>query len=346
MNTKKTGLLRKAFNYAGTAFLAVHFGASSLVGDVNDRTAEEAARLGLNEAELRQLAATPFNTFYPEDKAAYAVPLLQGLFKVYGEFKSEHNHAKNATTSYEFFGASVRNPLYGHKGVLDILTLGTTRTLFPCSVVVSSGKLAAERIKGVITGLSNPQNFPGVVEDYQKLFLIHEIAHCDQSPRETREAMERNADIVSIDFYLKHGGNPEVVKTIIYGRAITAMTSFIVSTPQDKDSDGPHDYIMGPALHHRFIDGSGPVFSPAAIRAGYIEAVKTLGQLAGGDMLSLYNQKELAVLAHAALLRPDVSLSPAARHILQLHREANDFFMTPRPAPKADPRPFCGPCLS
>lgn len=332
MKTPKTGRLSRVFSYACAAFLAVQPGASSITTDPDDRTAAEAARLGLDESELRQLSQSPFKVFYPENNTADAVPVP----------RNAHNDVKETTSHDNFLGKSLQHTFFG---------IRISGALFPCTVLAPSERLTLQSIKESFTSLYRPEYFPGDARDYQKFFLAHEIAHCDQSRSATNgDVMERDADIAAIDFYLKHDGNPDVVRAVIYSRALNAMTAYITSTPGDGNASAAydsraHDSIMGPALHHRYIDGSGPAFSPGDVKAGYIEAAKALKTLAGDDRLSLHNHEDLSALARTAL-RTDMSLSPAARHILLLHQEAIDFFMKPGDTPKAAPLPMRRPDIS
>ena len=251
---KLPGTLRRIFAAAAAAVLASQFGAATLLGMATDRTAEEAARLGLNEARLSKVAQAAFNIHYPEDRAAYLVPMLQGFFSVGAKLHDENTFARKRNENYEFYGMAFKHPLFGYDGLLDRATFHATSKFAQCNIIISSDALRLDKVKRMLTGMDSRQvaNFPGEIKDYQKIFLLHELAHCRQIPSTDIEMLETGADIASLSDYLAHGGNKDVARAIMYGRVINGVMAYL----SDADAEsGGRLYAMGPILNHRFFGG-------------------------------------------------------------------------------------------
>ena len=326
---KPLGPLRRAFQYVSAAVLAVHFGGPVAIGFFNDRTAEQAHRLGLSETTLRGLTKAKFNIFYPEDKASYQVPMLQGLFKAHTRMREENKYAQGKY--YDFYGVSFKNAVHGYRGVVDVLTLNLASKISRCSVVVPSDKLEIERLQQSFTGM-NPEkirHFPGTLKDYKALMLLHEIYHCNQNPYDTGEARERTADENSMAFFIAQGGNKEAVRSLAYGRTLNGITAFLNNGEEGK---GAQDYVMGPILHHRFFDG--PAMTPAESLQAHKEAAAILIDIAGPqNSYKFYDPDFLYGSVSVALSRTGLAMSPQARIVLTQAREAYEFFTRPAPAP-------------
>lgn len=326
---KLPGTLRRIFA-AAAAVLASQFGAATLLGMATDRTAEEAARLGLNEARLSKVAQAAFNIHYPEDRAAYLVPMLQGFFSVGAKLRDENTFARKRNENYEFYGMAFKHPLFGYDGLLDRATFHATSKFAQCNIIISSDALRLDKVKRMLTGMDSRQvaNFPGEIKDYQKIFLLHELAHCRQIPSTDTEMLETGADIASLSDYLAHGGNKDVARAIMYGRVINGVMAYL----SDADAEsGGRLYAMGPILNHRFF--GGPAITQDESRRAHETVAATLARLAGPEnQIDLYDPGMAYALAGKALAEAS-GLGPQDRLLLTLHREAFEFFMRPRQGP-------------
>lgn len=327
---KPPGTLRRAFTAVAAAVLATQFGASMLIGMATDRTAEEAARLGLDEARLGKVAKTAFNIHYPEDRAAYLVPMLQGFFRVGAVLRDENAFARKRNEHYEFYGMAIKHPSFGYDGFLDKMTLHGTSKLAQCSIIVSSDAMRIDKVKRLFTGI-DPRliaHFPGTIKDYQTIFLLHELHHCRQTPSTDTAMLETGADIASIADYLAHGGSKDVARAVIYGRTLNSVMAYLSDFGAE---DGSRAYAMGPILNHHFF--GGPSMTQDESRRAHETVAETLMRLAGPQNQSaLYDPGMAYALAGKALAEAP-GLGPQERLLLTLHREAFEFFMRPQPRP-------------
>ncbi|MBI2233438.1 MAG: hypothetical protein HYU57_00165 [Micavibrio aeruginosavorus] len=330
-NKNPPGKLRRAFAAAAAVVLAAQFGASTLIGMATDRTAEEAARLGLEEARLRSIAKAAFNTHYPEDKAAYLVPMLQGFFDIGAEMRNENAFARKRDGDYEFYGIALKHPFFGYNGFFDRMTLHAASKLSQCNIVVSSDAMQIDKVKRLFTGLDPRQvaNFPGTIKDYQTIFLLHELHHCSQTPSADTASQETGADIASLDDYLRHGGNRDVARSVMYGRVLLAAMAHTFSATAE---GGEHAYIMGPILNHRFF--GGPAMTQEESRRAHRDAAAILARIdQPRHPIDRSTPGMIYALAGKALAEIK-DIHPQTLAVLRLQREAFEFFMRPQgPAP-------------
>ncbi len=325
---KKMGKLRRIFNYAGAAFLTVHFGVPQLVSQTQNETGDVSDRLGVPVETMSRVSQGRFTILYPESKSslayAYATINRNLIRETHGQYQ-----AAQKGKAYSFYGFAFKNTMFGPKGILDTLTFGQSGKLASCTVFFPSDKLSFETLKNELaTGLENPR-FPGTKEDYLKLLLFHELEHCNQSFRMKADQKETMADRRSFDVYLAEGGNKEVVRGVLYMRTLSAIAALMSDGP-GAENLSPYGKI--PYLYARYF--GGPVIQDKDHEVISREIYQRLNEQARKDGTgALYRHDDILRAADRLLGRPH-SLSPQARTLLIQYKNACEFFENSDELPK------------
>lgn len=327
---KKMGKLRRIFNYAGAAFLTVHFGLPQIIGQTENKTEDVSDRLGVPMETMSRVSQGRFTILYPESKSSLVYVYATANHHLIHETRSQHLAAQKGG-AYSFYGFSYKNTMFGQKGMLDMLTFGQSGKLASCAVFFPSEKLTFETLKNELApGLeSRTPHFPGRKEDYLKLILFHELEHCNQSFRMKADQKETLADRHSFDAYLAEGGNKEVVRSILYMRTLAAISTLMSEGPE-KENLSPYGKI--PYLYARYF--GGPVIQDkdhVLVSREVHSRLKEKAQREG--METFYAHRDILRAAKAVLNDP-APLSPQARALLTQYKNACEFFENPGESPK------------
>ncbi len=328
---KPVSPMRYLFRLAGATVLGANLaGPLMFAADGDQREALE-KDLGLTAEMIRRSTPTKVHMLFPEQKEAaqYAQTQMASTLA-----KSFENYAQIKGARYDFMGLMVHNFLVGPSSLLNAATLNQMPQLTTCVVFVPSDRLELAAIRRAILTLPDDQikNFPGTAKDYRKLSVMHELEHCNQNWHDG-EDNEFRSDRESIKFFLRDGGNPEVVRATIYARSLVAFESFLVS------GDGNHPskrYTMAPALAHQYLDG--PAFDRKDATAAYTDAVRILKQTVEkqrGHMMDLFEARTLHTITRLALNDPSLNIAPKTRLVLELNQKAYMYFITPSALSKA-----------
>lgn len=327
---KPVSPMRYLFRLAGATVLSANLaGPLMFAADGDQREALE-KDLGLTAEIIKRSTPTKVHMLFPEQKEArlYAQSQMSAnLTKTFDGYAS----AKGA--DYNFMGMMVHNFLVGPSSILNAATLNQMPQLTNCVVFVPSDRLKIDAVRRTESTLPDALiiNFPGTAEEYRKLFLLHELEHCNQNSLDGEEN-EFRADRESMKFFLEDGGNPEIIRSVIYSRSMIAFESFLVTGDEDHAAKR---YTMAPTLAHLYLNG--PDFDRKDATAAYTEATKVLLQVnaeRGGHMIDLLNAQVLYSVTDKVLNDPSLKIAPQTRQVLELNQKAYEYFTTPAAAPR------------
>lgn len=338
--TAQPSFLRRAFRMAGAGLVALNLSGPLIFAPLGDQREDLATDLGVTAEIIRRSTPTNVHILYPEQKEALLYAKTQFAGALAAEFE---RYADPKNQPYDFFGLMTHHYLVGPSSLLNFLTLNSLPALTQCTVVVPSGQLTLETIQSALVTLprNEVRNFPGRAEDYRKLHLLHELEHCNQNPK-NRERNELEADLASIQYFLQDGGNPEVVRSTIYIRALNAMEAFLFAGDREDEST---QYTMAPVLAQIYLE-NGPAFDPKDAEPSYREAIKLLNDKARslyGSATDLFLPSLMHQTALAVLNDPELEIRAETRLVLELNVRAYEFFTT---SPPAVAPPLSAPALS
>lgn len=324
--------MRYLFRLAGATVISANLaGPLMFAADGDQREALE-KDLGLTAEMIRRSTPTKVHMLFPEQKEAAQYAQTQMSAHLTKSFQS---YSQIQSDRYDFMGMMVHNFLVGPTSILNAVTLNQMPQLTTCVVFVPSDRLKIAAIRRAQSTLPDTQikNFPGTAEEYRKLFLLHELEHCNQNPRDGEEN-EFRADRESIKFFLQDGGNPEVVRATIYARSMVAFESFLVS---GEESHASKRYTMAPALAHLYLNS--PAFDRQDATDAYTDAIKILTKITaehGGQAIDLLIPRVIYSMTEKALNDQSLKITPQTRQVLELNQKAYEYFTTPASVPKVN----------
>lgn len=230
-------------------------------------------------------------------------------------------------------GTAHKHPLFGNNGPIDKLTLGLSGQIFSCTIILPSKSITLKDLQETILFLpqSSIRNFPGTASDYMKIITAHELTHCNQSiVFDDHSLMEAEADKGALDHFIKTGGNPDIVRSVLYMRTINAMGDALYTEGEVLN------YVANPGLVGRYFNEYAAI-TPQISKDGYSKAGKILQKYASSKSISessLYNASILYGVVNNALYDADFKPEPEVLAVLRLYRDAYEFFTTD-PANKA-----------
>ncbi|AGH98986.1 hypothetical protein [Micavibrio aeruginosavorus] len=332
---KKMGRVRRAFAYAGLGWVGFNLSGPLVIAPVGDQTDHLVRTIDARKDTLRDLAGSHLTILFPEQRAAKAYALTQTNPDLY-----ERLAEGTVGTYYEFFGFQPAQYLVGPNSMLSVATMGLRGPWLQCTVFTPSDRLTMETIRSTLLPIHAPTqvtHLPGTLAEYRRLFLYHEAVHCRDGLKHGAAA-EYNADKKSMQAYLDDGGDPAVVRSLIFMRVLNAMGNHIAyPDPDDQNEEAMaiKEYIMGPTLAHDFL--GGPALPLERASQAHHDAAHVLRTYAQNNRQDSFDMI-MAPLRHAAIIAilsdPDANLSPDVRILLEANRNAYEFFTTP-PGPAA-----------
>ncbi len=331
---KKMGRVRRAFAYAGLGWIGFNLSGPLIIAPIGDQTDHLVRTIDARKHTLRDLAGSHLTILFPEQRAAKSYAITQTNPELY-----ERLAEGTVGHYYEFFGFQPPQYLVGPNSMLSVATMGLRGPWIQCTIFTPSDRLTMDTIRGALLPIHAPtkiEYFPGTLAEYRRLFLYHEAVHCRDGLKHGSEA-EYKADRQSMRAYLDDGGDPAVVRSLIFMRVLNAMENHIAYPDQDDQNEEAvaiKEYIMGPTLAHDFLDG--PALPLERASQAHHEAAHVLRTYAHNNRQDSFDMI-MAPLRHAAitaiLSNPDARLSPDVRIVLEANRDAYEFFTTPQAAP-------------
>jgi hypothetical protein len=213
-------------------------------------------------------------------------------------------------------------------------------------VVLSPQTITPENMRDMITYTNSPfvTNLPGTHADYLKITTLHELEHCRHTTEGApRFVQEYKSDQRALDTYLTEGGDRDVARSWIYFRSNKAL-EYALFLETGVNSTNP--YTMGPALYDQFLakkNSGTDTEGLADLQGAYLDAAYAIEKGAEKYIVPtayLRRPETLYYVTSRLLKDPASDLSPDMRRILELNKEAYEFFTRP-PAPKkvAGPNP-------
>ena len=327
-NQKKIGPLRRAFNYAGAVFLAVYFGGPQMAAHYGDVTDDLAQKLDVPTTAIRAMTRGPSYILHPDSDTAVIFSYLNESPQLRGEILAQNTPEAKDSEFYDFFGIAYAHPLFGPGGYLNKMTFGQSGQLSPCYVLYPSDRLSMDtyyEIIGTIPG-KDLVNRPGTWNDYLKLILFHELAHCDQPVDMPRDRREFLADQAAYDAYLAQGGNRDVVRAALSLRTLVAMSN-IMFYGDALSEEKAHSNIA--LLYPRYF--GGPIISDVdflQVQNEIYTALNTIGAARGMDGIDLIAQGNVFTLTKSMLHDESLPLSPQTRAFIKQFNDAYEFLTT------------------
>ncbi|MGZ9108455.1 MAG: hypothetical protein ACXW4B_06495 [Micavibrio sp.] len=336
---KKFGKCRRAFNYAGAVFLGIYFTGPQISASQSNEIDDIARRTGLTVQEINTLTKPRTYYLYPEKESSTRFAQMTFLPKVM-ETVAEQQKAAETSSSYDFYGFSYRDTVFGPGGYLDRGTRGMAGKASPCYVFFPSEKLALDDIKEALSNVpaKHLQPLPGTLQDYLRLILFHETEHCHQVIGTEAGQNETDADRRSFDVFLEKGGDPEIVRTVLNLRMVSSLT-MLVYFGNDKTLSPPHSAIAG--LYGRYF--GGPRLGPEDHETAMTETLDLILSNAhryGFDKLDILYYKNLHEVARHILNDPAVTIPPRAEIVLNRYVEAYESTVIPMAPRKLPPAPI------
>ena len=327
---KPVSPMRYLFRLVGATVLSANIAGPLIFAADGDQREALEKDLGLTAEMIKRSTPTKAHLLFPEQKEAerYAQSQLSPTLT-----RTFQNYAKTEGAEYKYMGEMVHNFMVGPSSILNAVTLNQLPQLTTCVVFVPSDRLKIDAIRRMESTIPDTliKNYPGTAEEYRKLFLLHELEHCNQNALDGEEN-EFRADRESIKFFLEDGGNPEIIRSVIYSRSMVAFESFLVTGDEEHASKR---YTMAPALAHLYLNG--PAFDRKDATAAYTEATKVLAKVNaahGGHIIDLLNAQVLYAVTDKVLNDPSLKIAPQTRQVLELNQKAYEYFTTPAAAPK------------
>lgn len=320
--------LRRAFNYAGAVFLAVYFGGPQMAAHYGDVTDDLAQKLDIPTTTIRAMTRGPSYILHPESDAAVVFSYLNESPQLRGEILAQNTPEAKDSKFYDFFGIAYAHPLFGPGGYLNKMTFGQSGQLSPCYVLYPSDRLSMDTYYetiGMIPG-KDLINRPGTWNDYLKLILFHELAHCDQPVDMPIEQREFLADQAAYDAYLAQGGNRDVVRATLSLRTLTAMSNIMFYGDSLSDEKAHSNIAL---LYPRYF--GGPTISDKdflQVQQEIYQAMNMIGAARGMDGIDLIVQGNVFILTQSMLRDESLSLSPSTRAFIKQFNEAYEFLTT------------------
>ena len=329
-------MLRVAFYTTTLGLLGAHMAGYHIARDA-DKTDEVSERLNISRPTMKSAAESDFVVLYPR----HAKTELFFALTITPDIRRDDFFG---TISESFNAAVYQNKWLGYGSSGDRLTRGISGKIMPCIVVFPEHSFTTHDIRESFAGFSKTfLHIPGHADEYTRLMLFHELEHCRHIGTGISDAMkEYMADQIGIKNYLANAGRMDVARTWIYMRALdaTIQSLFGVDLTDQKQTH----YIMAPLLHDHYIRGvkHGDVTQAdlVAIQAAYMELRGILGpaahKLGMNGLAALIDHPSLKKVVEAVLTDPNAPpMSPLARKLLDINREAYQYLTRPAPLPKA-----------
>lgn len=333
-NQKKIGPLRRAFNYAGAAFLSVYFGGPLISAHIGDITDDLSQKLDVPVETIHAMTRGRTYILHPDSDSARAFAYLNDSPDLRAALMEQSAAPARQSDYYDFMGLSYAHPLFGQTGFLNTVTLGQSGKLSACYVFFPSERLSLDDYFEGMSDipLKDLANRPGTRADYLKLILFHELEHCNQPATMSDELREFMADQVAYDTYLKLGGNRDVVRAVLSLRTVQTLSNIIF---KGGAGDGVQTQHTSTALlHPRYFGGTA--IPQKEFKAVQDEAFLILQHEAVARKMGtfeLLNIIQLYRVTHNVLNDPAQDMSPHTRALLQQFNDAYEF-LTVKPEQK------------
>lgn len=331
---KKIGSLRRAFNYAGAAFLSVYFSGPLISAHIGDVTDDLSQKLDLPVETINAMTRGRTYILHPDSDSARVFAYLNESPHLRAALMEQNAANARHSDYYDFMGLSYAHPLFGQTGFLNTLTLGQSGKLSACYVFFPSNRLSMNAYFEGMSDipLNDLSNRPGTREDYLKLILFHELEHCNQPPSMPGDLREFMADQAAYDAYLKHGGKRDVVRAVLSLRTVQTLSNIIFKSGAGDGVEAPHAATA--LLYPRYFGGA--VIPQQEFGAVQDEAFMILQREAVArkiDIFDLLNIGKLYRVTHDVLNDPAHGMSPHTRALLQQFNDAYEF-LTLKPEQK------------
>lgn len=325
---KKIGPLRRAFNYAGAVFLSVYFGGPILSAHHGDMTDDIAQKLDVPASTIRAMTRGNVFIMHPESDAAVRFVHLNESPVLRQAIMEQNTPAARRSDYYDFFGVAYAHPLFGTGGYLNSLTAGQSGKIASCYIFFPSDRLSMDTYYETIGTIPGKDlvNRPGTWNDYLKLILFHELAHCDQPVSMSSTKREFLADQAAYDAYLAQGGNRDVVRAALSLRTLVAMSN-IMFYGDALSEEKAHSNIA--LLYPRYF--GGPQISDVdflQVQKEIYTALNTIGAARGMDGIDLIAQGNVFTLTKSMLHDESLPLSPQTRAFIKQFNDAYEFLTT------------------
>lgn len=327
---KKQNFLRAVFYGAALGFIGVQYGGNALIAHSDaEKTDEIAATLQTTKDALQKYAKSSFRILDP------AHPTTRLFFK----FSLLGDSTQDSLPKSGFNAEAIQRPWTGYGSIFDRMTGGISGKLVPCIVVLSPQTITPKNMRDMIsyTGPAFVKNLPGTHADYLKITALHELEHCRHTTEGApRFVQEYKSDQRALDTYLKEGGSQDVARSWIYFRSNKAL-EYALFLETDVNSSNP--YTMGPALYDQFLakkNSGTDAEGLADLQGAYLDAAYAVEKGAEKYIVPVSHLRRPETLYYVTtrlLKDPASNLTPDMRRILELNKEAYEFFTRP-PAPK------------
>jgi len=263
------------------------------------------------------------------------------------------DRGENSLPTRGFNAEALQKHWVGYGSRLDRMTGGLSSTLWPCIVVLSPKTITTQNMREMVSSVdfNFVRHLPGTDRDYLKITLLHELEHCRHIAQNNDPLMqEYQSDQRAISTYLAQGGDVDVVRSWIYFRANSALEHALFFETGITSTNG---YAMGPALYDQFLarkNAGTDLEGLKDLQGAYFDVAYTIMKGAEKYIVpfsDLIKAESVNYVISRILKDPESDLSPAMRRVLELNRDAYEFFTrTPAPQPSVTLAPASAPGIS